>query len=36
VLSDECSPLASLVLAPAEIIGMTADLLAAARVRVGR
>jgi hypothetical protein len=36
ILSDDCNPLASLVLAPAEIIAMTADLLVAARVRVGR
>jgi hypothetical protein len=36
VLSDDCNPRASIVLAPAEIIAMTADLLAVARVRRGR
>ena len=36
VLSDDDCALASIVLGPAEVIGLTADLLAAARVRVGR
>jgi hypothetical protein len=35
-LSDDCRPLAVVVLAPAEIIALTAELLAAARIRVGR
>jgi hypothetical protein len=36
VLSDECNPLASIALGPADIIGLTSDLLNAARIRCGR
>jgi hypothetical protein len=35
-LSDDRNPLAAVILAPAEIIALTAELLAVARVRVGR
>lgn len=35
-LSDDRNPLAAVVLAPAEVIALTAELLTVARVRVGR